>query len=115
MRRPRGGASSRCALGFRALLYAALPSHLMRAGAQWIADKEGLADADRPGSRIGYITGDLGALLLIVATVPAGLRRLRRAGRGRGTPPGHARSPPGRAVLIVAYLVAIWAMTTKPV
>lgn len=111
----RGGALQSARVGFRALLYAALPSFIvMRAGAQWIADEEGLADSDAAWIGIGYTVSDLGGLLVIAATVAAGLA-LRRAGR-TGTSAGRSASVAAWvvAVLIVAYLIAIWAMTTKP-
>jgi hypothetical protein len=111
----RGGALQSARVGFRALLYAALPAFIvMRAGAQWIADEEGLADSDAAWIGIGYTVSDLGGLLVIAATVAAGLA-LRRAGR-TGTSAGRSASVAAWvvAVLIVAYLIAIWAMTTKP-
>jgi hypothetical protein len=111
----RGGSVEAARVGFRSLLYAALPSFLgMRVGAQWIADEEGLADSDTAWIGIGYLISDLGALLVIVATVAAGLA-LRRAGRAE-TPAGTSASVAAWvvAVLVVAYLIAIWAMTTKP-
>jgi hypothetical protein len=111
----RGGALQSARVGFRALLYAALPAFIvMRGGAQWIADEEGLADSDAAWIGIGYTVSDLGGLLVIAATVAAGLA-LRRAGR-TGTSAGRSASVAAWvvAVLIVAYLIAIWAMTTKP-
>ena len=111
----RGGSVEAARVGFRSLLYAALPSFLvMRVGAQWIADEEGLADSDAAWIGIGYIISDMGALLVIVATVAAGLA-VRRAGRA-DTPGGTSASVAAWvvAVLIVAYLIAISAMTTKP-
>jgi hypothetical protein len=111
----RGGSVEAARVGFRSLLYAALPSFVvMRVGAQWIADEEGLADSDAAWIGIGYITSDFGALLVIVATVAAGLA-LRRAGRAEApTGPSASVAAWVVAVLIVAYLIAIWAMTTKP-
>jgi hypothetical protein len=112
----RDGSLVAARVGFRSLLYAALPSFLvMRAGAQWIADEEGVADSDAAWIGIGYIGSDLGALLLIVSTVAAGLalRRARRAGTaeiGKGV----AVSAWIVSALIVIYLIVIWAMTTKP-
>ena len=111
----RGGTLQSARVGFRALLYAALPAFIvMRAGAQWIADEEGLADSDAAWIGIGYTVSDLGGLLVIAAGVAAGLA-LRRAGR-TGTSAGRSASVAAWvvAVLIVAYLIAIWAMTTKP-
>jgi hypothetical protein len=102
---------------FRTLLYVVIPSFIvMRAGAQWIYDKQGLdaAKKDPAWIGIGFGTSDASALLLIVATVLAGLgaRRLRRD-------PG-ARPTLGRVAVfftlipLLAFLVTIWAMTTKP-
>jgi hypothetical protein len=114
--------------GWRTLLFAALPSYiLMRVGADWITDKEHLGDSDAAWINIGFITGDAGALLLIVALVAAGIA-VRRAGRaqaaavasgaggaGTGTGTGVAIAAWATALLIVMYIVAIWAMTTKPI
>ena len=111
-REDRAGLTS---TAFRTLLYGTLPSVIvMRAGAQWIADKEDLADADLAWIGIGFGTSDLGALLLIVATVLGGLgaRRLRRDPAARPTL--------GRVAAVLTliplalFLVAIWAMTAKP-
>jgi hypothetical protein len=111
----RGGSVATVRLGFRGLLLAALPGWiLMRVGAEWIASKENL-DEDSPGwIDVGYMTSDTSFLLLIVATVCAGIAA-RRAGRG-----GPRGSGLNTAVVVlvaislVAYVVAIWAMTTKP-
>jgi hypothetical protein len=98
--------------GFRVLLLGAIPSYvLMRVGAQWIVSKEGLEDAELSWVDIGFITSDLGLLVLIAGTVVAGLavRRLRRGGAGA------SRAAPILAFLLVAiYIVAIWAMAAKP-
>jgi hypothetical protein len=111
----RRGASLQAAqAGFRSLLWAALPAFVaMRVGAQWIADEEGLADSDAAWIGIGFIVSDLGALLIIVATVAAGLA-LRRARRAQTAGSSAGLAAWVVAVLIVAYLIAIWAMTTKP-
>jgi hypothetical protein len=112
--------------GWRTLLFAALPSYiLMRVGAEWIADKENLGDSEAAWIGIGFITSDAGAILLIVALVAAGIA-VRRAGRvhaaavsagtgGAGTGTGVAIAAWASALLIVVYIVAIWAMATKPI
>jgi hypothetical protein len=99
-------------LGLRTLLLGVLPSFLlMRIAAEWIASKEDLDPA--PGwVDIGYITSDLGGVLMIVSIALAsfGLVRLRR-----GSGVGLGRAVGLISVLILAlYVVAIWAMTTKP-
>jgi hypothetical protein len=101
-------------LALRAIPYGVLPAYVvMRVGAQWTeAEQDYPDDFDPAWIGIGYITADVGALLLLVSLVLAGigLRKLR-AGGGIGL---------GRAVgiislvLVAAYVVAVWAMTAKP-
>ena len=117
----RDGTLESLRTGYRTLLFAGIPAYLvMRIGAEWIADKEGWTDVDSPPDfiDIGYMTSDPGALLIIISTVLAGLavRRATQAESG-----GEATAGTGVAVAgwlttltIVAFVVAIWAMTTKP-
>jgi hypothetical protein len=105
------GSGALARLAFRTLLLGVLPAYvLMRAGAEWIASEEGVPD-DVDWIGIGYAVADGGLLLTIVAAVLA----WRASRRGDAGPGG-----PGRgvlvlaAILIVAYGVAIWAMTGKP-
>jgi hypothetical protein len=113
----RTGSEAMTRLGFRALLWGAIPSFIvLRATAQWIANKEGLddEDVDLTWLNIGFTVTDVGVLLLIIATVLSGLavRRARRGGAGGSI---SARVSTGLvSILLVAYLVAVWAMTTKP-
>jgi hypothetical protein len=112
--------------GWRTLLFAALPAYIvMRVGAEWIVSKEHLEDSDAAWIGIGFITSDAGALLLLLALVAAGIA-VRRAGRAQAAAvaSGTGAAAAGRGVaiagwatgvLIVVYLVAIWAMATKPV
>ena len=103
-------------LGFRTLLFGVLPSFvLMRVSAQWIyAEEFGDADEDPAWVAIGYITTDLGGLLLLIALIVGGLgaRRLRRS-EGRSSALSRVAGVLS-ALLLAANLVAIWAMTTKP-
>ena len=106
-------ASRNLRLGFRALLFAAVPSWIaMRVGAQWIASKEGLddPDVDVPGwVDIGFITSESSFLLIVAATVCTRIA-MRRAGGG-----GLRNASLGLlGIVLVAYAVAIWAMTFKP-
>jgi hypothetical protein len=113
-RRDPGDAAGLTRFALWTVLGGVVPSYiLMRVGAQWVESEEGLGDAEGlPWIDIGYITADLGGVLMIISIVLAiiGLRRLRRGG-GTGL---------GRAVgviallLLAAYVVAIWAMTVKP-
>jgi uncharacterized membrane protein len=102
--------------GFRALLAVALPGLIvMRVGAQWIYSKEGwTGDNDPAWLGIGYLTADLGGILLLITIILAGLgaRRLRRSG---GTSSVLSRiATPLATLILIAYIVAVWAMTTKP-
>ena len=105
------GAVALARLSFRGLLIGAIPGYLvMRIGAEWVADEEAVGDPGWVG--IGYGTADGGLLLILIATGLAwrAARRARPEGSG-GV---------GRAVTVlvglalIAYVVAIWAMTTKP-
>jgi hypothetical protein len=111
----RGGSLEAINAGFRSLLYAALPAFIvMRAGAEWIADKENLKNSNVTWIGIGYGVSDVGALLIIVATIASGLA-LRRARRSEGSGGRGAMVAASLvAVLITLYVVAIWAMATKP-
>jgi hypothetical protein len=113
----RGDTAGFTRVAFRTLLYVAIPAFIvMRVGAQWIADKEGILDAKSDPSwiGIGFSSSDGGGLLVIIATVLAGLgaRRLSREG-GASLTLGRVA-----AVLtlipLIAFLVTIWAMTSKP-
>ena len=111
----RDGDAALVRLGYRSLLIGALPAWLvMRAGGEWIASKEDLTGSNAPSwVKIGSNTADVGLLLLVTATVLAGLG-VRRIGRN-GSPGPLGRAPAGLvSLLLIAYLVAIWAMTTKP-
>jgi hypothetical protein len=103
-------------LGYRALLLGAIPAWIvMRVGAQWIASKEGFDEGDVPEwVDIGFITSEPTLLLLIAATVCAGMasRRAREGGRSFGGLNMAALLLV--AVTLVAYVVTIWAMSTKP-
>ena len=104
-------------LGFLSLFYGAIPGWIvMRGGAQWIANKEGLDNdkVDLTWLNIGMSTADAGFLFLIIATVIGwvALRRIKRDGSGPVIP---TRIATGLvSIMLVAYLVAVWAMTVKP-
>ena len=104
-------------LAFRTLLFVGIPAWFaMRIGAEWIYSKEGWADvASEPDwLGVGYITADLGGILLLISVVLAGFgsRRLARADGGSTI---LARSAGVIALVVLAlYLVALWAMTAKP-
>jgi hypothetical protein len=112
----RSGSVALVRRAYMTLFYVALPAYIVfRVGAEWIADKEGLTDADLSWIDIGYSVSDMGALLLIIAMVIGGIS-VRRMNRGEAASPIAARVVTGLVSLVlVAYLVAVWAMTTKPV
>jgi hypothetical protein len=115
--REPGGTLVLARFGFRALLIGAIPSYLlMRISAEWVASEQKLDELEEDPAwvGIGYITADMGLLFLIVATVLAGLtaRKLRAEPGALGT--GGRVAAALCVLLIVAYAVAIWAMTSKP-
>jgi hypothetical protein len=103
-------------LGFWSLLAVAFPAWwLMRIGAQWIYDKEGFTGENEPGwIGVGWITADLGGVLLLISIIVSGIgvRRLRRPDPGPSTLVRVAAVL--STVVLAAYLVAVWAMTAKP-
>lgn len=102
-------------LGFRILLVGVLPSYLlMRIAGEWIASEENYGENAPDWLTVGYITADLGALLIVVSLVLTGIaaRRSRRPEAGGGA---LVRISGGIAyLLLAAYVVAVWAMTAKP-
>ncbi|MGH3061928.1 MAG: hypothetical protein ACRDNA_11025, partial [Gaiellaceae bacterium] len=63
---------------------------------------------------IGYVTADLGGLLLLVSIILAGLGA-RRLGRGGGETSVLLRISTVLVTLaLVAYVLAVWAMAGKP-
>lgn len=100
-------------LGYRSLLLGVVPGWIvMRGGAEWIAEKEKVNDLDPVPSwvDIGYSIADPMLLLIIISTICAGIavRRQQTGGALRGT----ALVLTG--IMLVAAVVAIWAMSTKP-
>jgi hypothetical protein len=111
----RSGSVALIRTAYMSLFYAALPGYIIfRIGAEWIVDKEHLSDANLSWIDIGYSVSDFGALLLIIALVIGGIS-VRRMNRGGRPSPIAARIVTGLVSLVlIAYLVAVWAMTTKP-
>jgi hypothetical protein len=110
------GRASLLRLGYFSLFAVALPGYiLMRVGAEWIYSKEGLEDApsDPAWVGIGYITADAGALLLLIALIIGGIgvRKLRTGNSGAALA---KTSMIISIVLLIAYVVTIWAMGAKP-
>jgi uncharacterized membrane protein len=101
---------------FWALLTVALPGWVvMRVGGEWIRSKEGYSGENDPSwLGFGYFAADVGFLVLLVTVLLAGLgvRQLRRSGGGASIL-GRVATPLA-TILLIVYLVAVWAMTTKP-
>ena len=116
-----GWRSSDRALGLtrfalRAVPYAVLPAYvLMRIGAQWTEAEENFPDDFDPAwLGIGYITADIGALLVLISIILAAIG-LRRSGEGGAGGVRFARIVGVICTLLLAaYVVAVWAMTAKP-
>jgi hypothetical protein len=105
-------------LAYRSLLLGVIPAWIvMRLSAQWIASKEGLDDLDEPPAwvDIGFMTSEPTLLLLIAATICAGIasRRAREGGRAFGGL--NTAALVLVTITLLAYVLAVWAMSTKPV
>ena len=101
-------------LTFRTLLLFVLPSFvLLRATAEWVRTEDGFDD-EAGWIGVGYIVTDVGVIVLL-ALLFLGWRSARAAPRSEGRPPLSGRILSIVAPLyLVALLVALWAMTTKP-
>jgi hypothetical protein len=103
-------------LGYWSLLGVALPGYIaMRIGGELLYSKEEkvnpqLEDATWVG--IGYIVADAGALLLLVSLIVGGIgvRKLRTGG-GAGL---FKAAMVISLLILVAAVVAVWAMSAKP-
>lgn len=103
-------------LGYWSLLAVSLPGWLlMRAGAEWIASREGWSASgasDPTWLGIGRIVADAGGLLLLIALIVGGFG-VRRLGEGKGS--GLLRATLILSIVMLgAYVIAVWAMAGKP-
>ncbi len=116
----RGRSPEAFRAAFRSLLYVAIPGYIvMRAAAQWIYSKEHWDDVtpEPDWIGIGFAVADMGLLFLLIATITSGVASRRAAAAGaEGAPKvlGIRVSAGLCALLVIAYVIAIWAMTTKP-
>ena len=97
-------------LAFRSLLIAGVPAYIvMRIGAEWLYSKgfDELPE-DPAWLSIGYIVADLGLLAFLIALVLAGIASWKR-NSGLGKAAGIVG-----ALILVAMVVAVWAMGAKP-
>jgi hypothetical protein len=102
-------------LGYWSLLAISLPGWiLMRVGAAWVYTREGWDELDDdPGwLGIGWITAELGGLILLVSLIVGGVGVYRlRQDKGVGL---LKTTLVLSLVLLAAYVVAVWAMAGKP-
>lgn len=103
---------------FRTLLFVAIPAwFLMRLAGEWIATRENWDDVEEEPAwlGIGYITAEGGGLLLLISVILAGLgaRRLGRSNGEQGATLVRIATVLV-LVLVIAYVVATWAMSAKP-
>jgi uncharacterized membrane protein len=100
---------------YMTLFFVVLPAYIvMRIGAQWVLSESpyDLGDNDPSWVGIGFIIADASFLVLIISLILAGIgiRRMRTGGGRTGARVVTVLS----VALLIAYVVAIWAMTTKP-
>jgi hypothetical protein len=111
----RGDATGTLArLSYITLAAVAFPGFLlMRVGAALIYDKEGFTGSNDPTwIGVGFGAADGGGFLLLIALIVGGIG-LSRARRGGG---GALLRASGvlALILLVFYVVAVWAMGAKP-
>ena len=103
---------------FRTLLIAAIPAwFLMRIAGEWIASRENLNDLDDPPAwlDLGYFVGDLSGPVLLISVILAGLgaRSLGRSNGERGATLVRVATVLSM-LLVIAFVIAAWAMAAKP-
>jgi hypothetical protein len=116
-RQPSAGAVAYARTAFRSLLFVAFPAWwIMRIGAEWIYSREGWDDIDAEPDwlGIGYIASDLGGLLLLVSIILTGLGARRLARSGDETSTLVRVSTVLVTIALLAYVLAVWAMSGKP-
>lgn len=93
------------------LVLVAFPGWIvMRVGAQWTYSKEHLDSLSKDPAwlGIGFLTADLGGLLLLIALITGGIGYARKRDALLRTSTAIA------ALLVAFYVIAIWAMGGKP-
>jgi hypothetical protein len=97
-------------LAFWSLLIVGLPAYIvMRIGAEWLYSKGfDELEEDPTWLSIGFIVADAGLLVFVIALVLAGIAMWRRHS-GLGKAAGVLS-----IVLLLAMIVAVWAMGGKP-
>ena len=106
-------------LGYFSLLFVGLPGLiLLRLAGQWLYQLQNWDDlpAQIPEPdwlSIGFVVADWGGLLFLLSLVVGGIG-IYRLGKGKGGAALLKVTMVISLILIVAYVVAVWAMTGKP-
>jgi hypothetical protein len=95
-------------VAFRTLLIVGLPAYIVfRLAAEWLISKEP-DDFDPAWIGIGFIVSDIGGLLFLISLILAGIATRKRTGWVTKT------SGVLSAIIVVALVIAVWAMGAKP-
>ena len=102
---------------FRTLLFVAIPAWILTwLGGEWVASK-GWNDVDPEPAwlGIGYMSVFIGGLLLLISVILAGVgaRRLGRSNGEQGVTLVRVATVLA-VLLVIAYVIATWAMSAKP-
>ena len=103
---------------FRTLLFVAIPAwFLMRIAGEWIASRENWNDLDELPTwlDLGYVIGDLSGPVLLISVILAGIgaRRLGGSNGERGATLVRVATVLS-VLLVIAFVLATWAMSAKP-
>jgi uncharacterized membrane protein len=108
----RDGSPALARIGFRTLLLGVVPSFLVfRVAAQLLLDEEFGGDPDLAWIDIGFLVTDVGVLAIVAAVIGSSIASRRPEGTSSR---GAALAAWACSILLVAYVVALWAMAAKP-
>jgi hypothetical protein len=111
----RRDAAAYTRFAFWTLLVLGLPAFiLMRAGAAWIYDKEGFSGENDPSwLGVGFTVADVGAPVFLITLIITGIASRRLRGGGETSVLARIGAVLA-AILLCAYVIAVWAMGAKP-
>jgi hypothetical protein len=100
-------------VALRGMLLVVIPAFvIMRLAAEWVRSADPFPD-DLAWVELGYVISDFGVIVLVALAVLAWLA-VRATGRGGRAPVTGQIQAVLAPLYLVALLVAVWAMTTKP-